>query len=214
MEIKTTQIQQQLKGLQRKNTNKIVVLVSGGIDSTAVCKKLKEEGFLVSGLWINYGQSASTAEEMCIKKQMQLGLIDELYKMGLDIPFWKIPESAENDIQGWVPGRNSLFMLFAGILAEVIDADGIAIGFMLQDCGVFGDNNLTHHKIVEALLAESLSREVKVYLPIANMTKKELIEYVKDIPTVSCWFPKILEGEIVPCMKCPNCKERAKYEIM
>lgn len=213
-EVKTTQIQMQLKGMERTKTKSVVALMSGGVESTAVCKKLKDDGFKIIGLWINYGQPAAEAELSCLKKQHEMRLMDQFFPLNLNLPFWRIPKKAELDEEGWIPGRNTLFLVLAGILAETLNADGIAIGFMKEDIGVFGDNNLTHHKMIEALVTESMSREIIVFLPISNMSKRELIKYVKGIPTVSCWFPKIIREEIIPCRNCPNCKERIKYEIM
>lgn len=215
MTLKTTQLEMELKGLDRKENKSVVVLTSSGVDSTAVCKKMKELGYMVYGLFIDYGQMASDAEWNTLKKQKSLGIIDGLDTITLELPLWVVPHKAETDFEGWIPGRNTLFMVLAGIKALQLDADGIAIGFAKMDCGVFGDNNYVHHRVVESLLSLSLSRPIKVFTPIMNMDKKELLEYVKDIPTVSCWFATFDKtGKISVCGKCPNCRERMRYETM
>lgn len=215
---KTTEQIALLEGLQREPTNSVVLLYSSGADSTATGLKLAENGYTIHPVYIDYGQTASPAEELlATKTPEQLGfepthiirmadLMLSLTKSSL------LGGSAKDDKDAWVPARNTLFMLLAGIYAYQIDADGIAIGFIVEDQGVFGDSNIIHHKLEEALLTQTLSRPMKVFTPIMSMTKKDVLRYLLDHNalelTVSCWNARV-EGEIVvSCHECANCKER------
>ncbi|MCX6794310.1 MAG: 7-cyano-7-deazaguanine synthase, partial [Candidatus Gottesmanbacteria bacterium] len=120
--------------------------------------------------------------------------------------------SARDDTSAWVPGRNTLFMIAAGIYGHQIDADGIAIGYMRSDEGVFGDSNMLHHKIVETLLAKTLSRPMDVHLPLAQMIKMDVLQYLNDHGvidlTVSCWNATLRDNRIQTCHTCANCVDR------
>lgn len=211
---KMTQFEAEMAALKREETRSVVVLVSGGPDSAAVAKKMGELGYSVHGLFIDYGQAAFDVEKEVVKNYAKTLGFTSMTCVKARIPFWKIPRSAKTDEEGWIPGRNTFFMVLAAIHAKEINADGISIGFMSDDLGCFGDNNLSHHLQVQALMSLSLSADMKVFLPIKHMTKGEVLDYVNDIETVSCWFPTIVDGEIVVCGKCPNCVERMKYESL
>lgn len=215
---KTTEQVALLEGLQREPTNSVVLLYSSGADSTATGLRLVENGYTIHPVFIDYGQTAADAEELLATKAPEhLGfkpahiirmadLMLSLTKSSL------LGGNAKDDKSAWVPARNTLFMLLAGIYAYQIDADGIAVGFIVDDQGVFGDSNIIHHKLEETLLTQTLSRPMKVFTPIMSMTKKDVLKYLleKDALelTVSCWNAKV-EGEIVvSCHECANCRER------
>lgn len=215
--VKTTEAEAVLNGLQRKKTNKAVLLYSGGADSTAAGLKLQEEGYEVHPIFFDYGQSALEAEEYLSSRAaaalgfkeprvIRTDMISQLSKSAL------LGGEAFDDKNAWVPGRNTLFMVIAGIYAHQIDADGVAIGYILDDNGVFGDSNFNHHKMVELLLGQSLSRPMDVLLPIRSMSKSQVLEYLsqKDALdlTVSCWNAKVDHGRILTCHTCANCLER------
>lgn len=218
-QIKTKLNEDLLKGLKRKETKKAVLLYSGGIDSTAVGLLLQEQGYEVYPLFIDYGQSALEAEK-CLVKKMPPKLDFKPVKI-IKFDVKQLSKSqllggkAVEDAQAWVPGRNTLFMVLAGIYAQQIDADGIALGYMLDDNFVFGDNDYFHHLAVESVLSRSFLRPMKTFLPACSLTKKDLIKLLlkKKVlsSTVSCWNPKLEGSRIISCKKCANCLEREKF---
>lgn len=214
---KTTELEAVMRGLDREPTRKLVLLYSGGTDSTAAGIKLHEEGYAVFPIFFDYGQSALAAERyIATTHPGALGfgetrivtsdLLSQISSSAL------LGGNAKDDTAAWVPGRNSIFMLAAGIYAHQIDADGIAIGWMLSDQGVFGDSNFLHHKIMETLLAQTLSRPMNVHLPLSQMTKEDVLRFLIERGsldlTVSCWNARIEENTIRTCHECANCIER------
>ncbi|MBU1322990.1 7-cyano-7-deazaguanine synthase [Patescibacteria group bacterium] len=217
MIIKTKYNEDLLKGLQRKKTKKIVLLYSGGIDSTAAGMVLKTKGYKVFPLFIDYGQTALEAEKYLVQKTAKIlgfepvkiiktDLLKQLTKSSL------LGGQTGDDNQAWVPGRNTLFMIIAGILAKQIDADGICLGYMLDDNFVFGDNDYFHHKSIEELLSKSFLQPMAVMMPTVDWQKKDLIALLKKGKvlqhTVSCWNAKLKDSQIILCHKCANCIER------
>jgi len=218
--IKTKVNEDLLRGLQRKETKRAVLLYSGGVDSTAAGLLLKEQGYQIYPLFIDYGQSAVEAERYLTKispsnlgfepsQIIETDLMKQLTKSRL------LGQKAVNDSDAWVPGRNTLFMVIAGIYAKQIDADGISIGYMLDDNFVFGDNDYFHHKSMEELLSKTFLQPMEVFLPIKAMNKKRLIQILYDSGhldlTVSCWNAQLENQRILSCHQCANCIERDSY---
>lgn len=218
MEIKTRANSELLKGLRRKPSNSTVLLYSGGIDSTAAGLMLRDLGKKVHPLFINYNQSALEAERYATNagapklgfepvRELQTDLLSQLSKSSL-----LGGDRSIDDNDAWVPGRNTLFMVIAGIYAKQINADGIAIGYMLDDNFVFGDNDFFHHRGVADVLSRSFLQPMEVLHPTSAMTKSEVIQYTIDKKaldlTVSCWNAKVERQRIVNCNACANCVEK------
>lgn len=215
--VKTTELTAVMRGLEREPTHKIVLLYSGGADSTVAGLMLLEEGFSVYPIFFEYGQNALETERYLAvtavpslgfqdAKIIQTDLLAQLSQSAL------LGGDAKDDTSAWVPGRNTLFMITAGIYAHQINADGIAIGYMRSDQGVFGDSSFMHHKMMELLLAQTLSRPMDVHLPLAQMTKADVLRYLNDHGfldlTVSCWNATLKGNTIQTCHECANCHER------
>ena len=209
-----------LIGLKRRPTKKAVLLYSAGADSTAAGLKLLEQGFTVFPLFIDYGQTAVLAEtylaKTAIKKLgfqpcrfLKTDVLKQLTKSRL------LGGKPTGDDAAWVPGRNTLFMIIAAIYAKQIDADGLAIGYTLDDNFVFGDNDYFHHLAIEEVVSKSFLRPMTVFLPLMSINKKEVLKMLQDRKvldlTVSCWNAKLKNGKVISCRHCANCIEREKY---
>lgn len=218
--IKTRLNEDLLKGLQRQPTRKVVLLYSGGIDSTAAGLLLREERYQVWPLFIKYGQSAQAAEEYLVRtapeklgfestRTIETDLLKQLTRSRL------LGQQSISDSDAWVPGRNTLFMILAGIYAKQIDADGISIGYMLDDNFVFGDNDFFHHQAIEGVLSRSFLQPTRVLLPTMASHKKDLIRLLYEKGaldlTVSCWNAQVLEDRVISCHQCANCQERNQF---
>jgi 7-cyano-7-deazaguanine synthase len=218
--IKTRMNEELLRGLEREQTKRVVLLYSGGVDSTAAGILLNQQGYEVYPLFIDYGQSSAKVERYLAETApnklgfkpsqiIETDLMKQLTKSRL------LGQKAIDDSDAWVPGRNTLFMVIAGIYAKQIDADGISIGYMLDDNFVFGDNDYFHHKSMEELLSKTFLQPMEVFLPIKSMHKKGLIKLLHDSGcldlTVSCWNAQLENQQILSCHQCANCRERDSY---
>jgi len=215
--VKTKMNEDLLEGLKRTETRSVVVLFSSGVESSATALMMKRQGYEVFPLFIDYGQAASEAEllrskELCIKlglhglKVFSIVNLKDICRSNL------LGEGAQDDSNAWVPMRNTLFMTFASMYAEGIGADGIALGYALEDNFVFGDNDYFHHKMAELLFSKSLLRPFQVFMPIKGMTKSELLRMLEEVEcsslTISCWNAKVIDGQVTVCGTCANCLER------
>jgi 7-cyano-7-deazaguanine synthase len=206
-----------LDGVSRAPTGRTVVLLSGGADSAAVAAMLKQGGAELWPLFIDYGQVALDAELAAARNLTNALGLRPLRVLPCNL-FEQIsslaPHPAQDDNAAWLPARNTLFMLLAGIYAYSIDADGIAFGYVLDDNFVFGDNDYFHHRLVELLLERSFLRPFAVRLPAKACSKREVLAYLRqqgllDL-TVSCWNASLRDGAVLACGSCANCLERAE----
>jgi len=218
--IKTRMNVELLRGLEREQTKRVVLLYSGGVDSTAAGLLLNQQGYDVYPLFIDYGQSSVKAERYLAKtvpdklgfkpsQIIETDLMKQLTKSRL------LGQKAIDDSDAWVPGRNTLFMVIAGIYAKQIDADGVSIGYMLDDNFVFGDNDYFHHKSMEDVLSKSFLQPMEVFLPIKSMDKRKLIKLLHESGhldlTVSCWNAQLENQQLISCHQCANCRERDSF---
>ena len=67
-------------------------------------------------------------------------------------------------------------------------------------------------RVVETLLEKTLSRPMDIHLPLAQMTKIDVLQYLNDHGvidlTVSCWNAALRDNKIQTCHTCANCVER------
>lgn len=220
-EIKTRMNEELLRGLARGQTNRAVLLYSGGVESTAAGLLLKEQGYIVHPMLVDYGQSSAPVERHLAREAVPAMGFEPAYVVETDVMSQLtksklLGERAVNDEDAWVPGRNTLFMVLAGIYAKQIDADGISIGYMLDDNFVFGDNDYFHHQMMAGVLSKSFLQPMEVFTPTRSKTKLELIRLLYQAKfldsTVSCWNATLEAGDsIQTCHDCANCVERDEY---
>ena len=145
----------------------VLVLFSGGIDSTACVDYFLKRKDDVSLLYFNYGQPNEPAEQdaalriaQYYKKYLDIVLID-----GCDIP------------NGMIPGRNA-FLLSLALLKTAFDKGGIAIGVHAytdySDCSekfVAGMQNI--YDIYN-------DGRIQILTPFLHWKKEEIIAYAQQ----------------------------------
>src|ERR1051325_5386761 len=98
--------------------NRVTVLHSGGIDSTATIHFYKKMGYEITSLYIDYGQVSNKYEKKAVKK------LSSFYKVKLNII--KV-NSNKSFHEGLVSGRN-LFLLSAALMYTKMKTGIICIG--------------------------------------------------------------------------------------
>jgi len=188
----------------------IVILVSGGLDSTLVARLALEEGVEVFPLFINYGQRALKRElDACRRAMNTLGLPEPeiadlsgyggLIKSGLTDPSLHILEDA------FTPGRNLLFLLTASAYAFQVNADAVSIGLLHEDASLFPDQTAAFLVEAEELVSRCMGRRIRVLAPLASFHKSDVVQLarakgIRD--TYSCHL-----GNEKPCGACIACNE-------
>jgi 7-cyano-7-deazaguanine synthase len=182
--------------------NNVLVLSSGGIDSTACINYYLNLNYSVSSLFVNYGQASRIKEGMASKK---IAAHFKIPYQNLDIEFTNKFSS------GYIKGRNALLLSIAFTHFEIqygIIALGIHAGTNYADCGA----DFVDH--MQTVFDDYSKGNIKIGTPFLKFKKHEIWIYSKinSIPldlTYSCEL-----GYSQPCGICDSCKDLKKlYEI-
>lgn len=189
---------------------KLVILVSGGLDSTLVHVLAKEEKIRTWPLFIDYGQRARRREwNACLRVHKRLRLPKPVR---LDVSdFGKLIESGLTSSKkslkadAFTPCRNLLFLTLGASYAYQCGAEGVAIGLLSEALSLFPDQRALFTIASERAIESALGSRVKVIAPLMNFTKRDVIGLAasKNITgTYSCH-----KGLAEPCGKCIACLE-------
>lgn len=179
-----------------QKTNKesnICILLSGGIDSSACIAFYIEEGFSISGIFIDYGQPAVQKEEEAS------AIIAKYYGINLK----KVKYTGfQNKNDGFIKGRNAF--LFIAALMELPDevsvlAAGIHSGTNYADCTPFFVSKM------QSLFDMYTEGGLQLDMPFLKWNKRDIWDFCKSrkVPvelTYSCE-----KGLSQPCGKCLSC---------
>lgn len=176
--------------------SEVLILLSGGIDSTACVDFYIEFGRPPCGMFIDYGQPAAKNEAEAAKR------ITDYYSIPLIYSKWKGYISKK---PGFINGRNS-FLIAAALMERPPNISVIAIGIHsgtgYKDCSK--DFLIKMQNIIDLYD----NGRLQISAPFINFTKSEVYSYCikRNIPiklTYSCET-----GNIMPCGKCLSCKDR------
>jgi len=209
-----------------------IVLHSGGLDSTVCLFWAKERFDRVIALNVTYGQkhyiesfiSARLCEEYGIERiSIDISGISHLFQTSSLVGDKEIKEKFYPDrgiISTYVPLRNTLFSVIAGIVAERLDVTNIVLGIHASDSPNYPDTRPEWASTIEAVLNAGSkfafeNRRVIVHTPLIDLTKKDIILLGAKLRvpfelTWSCYSPIDLGSAVKPCMNCPSCNARKK----
>ena len=205
----------------------IVVLLSGGLDSSTVTGIAKKAKANIYGLSFDYGQrhKKELNSAVIIAKHFE---IQEFKIVKLDLSLWggssltdtqkNIPTDGiqNNKIPNtYVPGRNTIFISVALSYAEAIDADFIGLGVNALDYSGYPDCRPDYIKKFQELaqLSNKRGREnnpIELWTPLIDLNKEEIIELAvsNNVPLDKTW--SCYSGNSKPCGKCDSCRIRDK----
>ena len=203
----------------------VVILASGGLDSSTVSGIARSYKAKIYGLSFDYGQRHNRELEAA-KKIAQHFEFEELKIMKIDLSLWGgsslidkeklIPKSGidKNIIPStYVPGRNTIFISIALSYAEAINADLIGLGVNALDYSGYPDCRPDYIRQFQKLanLSNKRGREnkpIKLWTPLLNLNKEEIIRmaFAHDVPIKETW--SCYEGGEKPCGECDSCRIR------
>ena len=114
----------------------------------------------------------------------------------------------------FVPGRNLLFISFAGVLARQVDAKHIVTGVCETDFSGYPDCRDVFVKSLNVTLNLSMDHKFVIHTPLMWLNKAETWKMADDLgaftfvreKTLTCYNGIIADG----CGECPACKLRKK----
>jgi 7-cyano-7-deazaguanine synthase len=206
-------------------SDKAVVLVSGGLDSTTVLALALQQGYRCYTLSFDYGQRHRSELEAA-KRVSELMKVEEHKIVRLDLgtiggsaltdTTIDVPEQETAGIPvTYVPARNTVFLSIALGWAEVLEADTIFLGVNAVDYSGYPDCRPEYISSFEAMAnlatrAGVEGKKLSIQAPLIDMTKGEIVSAGASLgvdysQTVSCYQASI-EG--LACGKCDSCRLR------
>jgi 7-cyano-7-deazaguanine synthase len=189
---------------------RIVVLVSGGIDSSVILQQLREKGHTVLPLFVDYGQLASQREWSALEKICTyLKLIPEkidVHDFGRIVPSGLTSQEIDIQKEAFTPTRNLLFLTLGAAYGYKQGAYVIATGILANP--IFPDQTKDFLAMTEQTLSIALGVKITILAPLISMDKFDSIMLARKngLPidlTYSCHA-----GTEKPCGKCISCRER------
>ncbi len=207
--------------MKQLNSNKALVVFSGGQDSTTCMFYAMQHYDEVELVTFNYGQrhaleidiAKQIAEEQNLKHHvLDMSLLSQLSPNALTHHDLTIEE---DDIPNtFVPARNLLFMSFAAALAYQINAKHIITGVCETDFSGYPDCRDNFIKSLNVTINLSMDLNFEIHTPLMWLDKKETwaladtlgqLDYVRN-KTLTCYNGIPADG----CGECPSCKLRNK----
>ncbi len=204
--------------------SRVILLLSGGIDSTTLLAKLKAEEKEVIAISFYYNQKHAIELSYATKNAKKYNVIDHktiqldsqlfsstaLVNTNKSLITYEDGSKSQEQVNAYVPYRNLVFISIALSLAENHGVNNVYVAFNNDDCFNYWDCTNT---FLNQLNVISEQTNIKIHAPLINLTKKEVVNLAQNIgvnldETISCYQP-IEDKE---CGKCFSCMSK-KYAI-
>ncbi|RTE90979.1 7-cyano-7-deazaguanine synthase QueC [Bradyrhizobium sp. LVM 105] len=199
---------------------RILVLHSGGMDSTVCLYAAHRAGHEVISLGVDYGQRLAVEMTFAEQQAAAIGARREVVRVQWEKPQRKIP--LDRDIEempssispAFLPGRNIVFLSLAAAHAAGLHADEIHIGLNCVDFSGYPDCTIEFFESFRNMLAIASPGGASLQAPLLRMSKRQIALLARELglgewDTWSCYRPQRVNGTIAPCHHCDACKLHA-----
>lgn len=175
-----------------------VLLLSGGIDSTALVDFYLRRKAMLECVHFQYGQPSAESEKIAVEKVMSHYKVNcRVINLG-----FKLQQARDEFFC-----RNALFILIAG--TSTLPPARIILG--IHAGSYYYDSSMPFLRDCRAVLEGYFAGTVTLGAPFIQFTKNEIIDYCKkyDVPldlTYSC-----IRQDHEPCGLCGPCLDRRLY---
>jgi len=198
--------------------SKVLVLLSGGIDSTTLLAHCRKGFDRVGTLSIDYGQAHRRELESAqlIAEYYQVphkvltlpkGLFARSALTGGD-PAPSSPYTVESIKQTVVPGRNLVFIALAGAVAEREGYSDVAIAAHSGDHAIYPDCRPEFLEAARQALSLGTNGKISLYTPFSQISKREIIQSGVSLGVLYHLTYSCYRGGERHCGVCSTCRER------
>jgi 7-cyano-7-deazaguanine synthase len=195
----------------------VVVLHSGGLDSTVCLLLAASRDFSVVSLGIDYAQSHRIELDYAANQCKRFGIERRVIRVSWEKPLRVIPmnrslaEIRKGVSSAFLPGRNGVFLMLAAAEAAGLGADEIWTGINSVDFSGYPDCTPDFVKSFRKMLSYAIPGGPKLSAPLQSKSKPQIGRLAKRLglnmgDTWSCYRPKITNSGISPCSECDACK--------
>lgn len=177
----------------------VLILLSGGVDSTACLNFYLQLGRAPFGLFVDYGQRAASREWRAVRD------LASFY----NIPTTRLQWQGTRKSAGLISGRNA-FLIAAALLEKPESVSVIATG--IHSNTEYADCSPEFITKMQAVLDTYEKAHVQLAAPFLDWTKADIVQYcfMEHVPvdlTYSC------ERGSEPCGYCLSCKDRELINV-
>lgn len=199
----------------------VVVLASGGMDSTTALYQATQTHHVVGALSFHYGSKHNAREipyaryhckKLGIPHQViRLGFMDRLFQSALLASGGEIPDGRyepQNMHQTVVPFRNGILLAIAAGYAESIGAKGLVIAAHSGDHALYPDCRENFMRAMEQAIRYGTYAQLTLLRPFIDCDKSQIVQQgmalgIDYSKTWSCY-----KGQKIHCGTCGTCLER------
>ncbi|MBC7465430.1 MAG: 7-cyano-7-deazaguanine synthase QueC [Bdellovibrio sp.] len=211
-------------------TDKSVVLLSAGLDSTVNFYEALSNTEVVLALTFDYGQKAAKKE---VERAKLIADMNHVKHMVISLPWFQnlgsssltttggsVPQVTTDNLDNkeaskqsakavWIPNRNGVFLNIAASFAESLKANMVIPGFNAEEAETFPDNSFDFMRATRKAFTYSTANHVNVQCYTITKTKVDIVKMGKslNVPFGNIW-PCYLDLDRW-CGKCESC-QRAK----
>ena len=195
---------------------KVLLLCSGGLDSTTLAYRLREEGQDILPLFLDYGQHCVDKEwrtlQLVLPKELDKTIerltVSDIFRgcksrLIIEPDLWK---EDVTDPELYIPYRTLLFFSIAAAYAQSHDIAEVYSGFINSNHAKELDCTATFFNGLDSF-AEQVG-PVRFHMPFRDWSKARVVAEAMrlGVPIGSTYSCQLFSD--TPCGACPNCVER------
>lgn len=193
---------------------KMVVLASGGVDSSVMMFLLKKENHDLLPLFIDYGQLARKKEWKACRNFCQYVNLKphrmDISGFGKSVPSGITNNSLDIEKDAFLPTRNLLLLTLGASFGYAKSVYIVAIGLLSNP--IFPDQTVEFVQVSQENISTALGADIRILTPLISLNKTDVFGLARryGLPldlTYSCH-----SGSEKPCGHCISCKERMVAE--
>lgn len=206
---------------------KVIVLLSGGMDSLVCAGMAVKAHSNVYALHMNYGQKTSSRERQSFDQICDhYGILPEKRKI-IDMTFLKQIGGSSltddtisvKDFKGdssiipdsYVPFRNSIILSLAVSWAEAVGATKLYIGANYEDSPGYPDCRPSYYEAFNRVIKEGTKAgDIEILTPVINLKKKDIVLKGQElgVPFHLSW--SCYKSTAKACGQCDSCALRLR----
>ncbi len=200
---------------------KIVLSLSGGLDSTTLLAFLLDLGYEVFPFQFIYGSKHNQQEQLAVERiqkhysinvpVLDLSNVFSQISSNLLNSGGAVPEGHYNHESmrlTVVPGRNSIFISILTGIAESIEAECVAIGVHQGDHHIYPDCRAKYIDAMGIAMLKASDGKVHLIAPFLFLDKSQIVSKGIDLKVPYDITRTCYTNNVLACGKCGSCTER------